>query len=114
MLMWGNFQLTITLYQKVYSIMKDNGILINADQILGSTPYLDSLYKSKWKKFVENSDLTQDEILSAYERTKLDRMATLELQISWLNNSGFSDVDCVYKHYNFVVLFARKLSTPQL
>jgi tRNA (cmo5U34)-methyltransferase len=96
------------LYEKVYSIMNNNSLFINADQILGSTPYLDSLYKSQCSNFVENSGLHRDEITSAYERTKLDRMTTLDQQISWLNDIGFSDVDCVYKHYNFIVLFARK------
>lgn len=97
------------LYQKIFSIMKDNSIFINADQVLGLTPYLESLYTSKWKNYVENSGLTQQEITAAYERTKLDRMTTLDQQINWLQQIGYSDVDCIYKYYNFVVLFARKL-----
>src|SRR5690554_522489 len=96
------------LFKKVYAIMNNKGLFINADQILGSTSYLDSLYKSQWKKSVENSDLNENEILSAYERTKLDRMSTLDQQLGWLIDIGFEDVDCMYKYYNFVVIFARK------
>lgn len=98
------------LYNKVYSVMNNNSLFINADQILGSTPYLDDMYKSKWKNAVENSGLMQHELASAYERTKLDRMTTLDQQIHWLKEIGFIDVDCVYKYYNFVVLFARKIT----
>lgn len=97
------------LYQKVYSIMKSNSIFINADQILGNTEFLDSLYKSDWRNYIEHSGLDQVEISSAIERTKLDRMTTLDQQLRWLNESGFTDVDCIYKYYNFVVMFARKI-----
>ncbi len=45
---------------------------------------------------------------ASYERTKLDKMATLDQQLSWLTEIGFADVDCMYKYYNFVVMFARK------
>jgi len=96
------------LYASIYSILNKNGIFINADQVLGKTPFIESLYKRDWKSKVENSDLSKEEIYSAYERTKLDRMDTLEDQFNWLNEIGFIDVDCVYKYYSFVVMFARK------
>ncbi len=97
------------LYQTVFSLLKENGVFVNADQVLGSTAFLDSLYKNDWKQKVESSGLSLQEIQAAYERTKLDRMATLDIQLQWLNEIGFSDVDCIYKYHNFVVLFGRKL-----
>ncbi|KGK88365.1 methyltransferase [Desulfosporosinus sp. HMP52] len=96
------------LYHNIYSILNKDGVFINADQVLGGTPFIESLYKSDWRYKVENSDLSKEEILSAYERTKLDKMSTLEDQVNWLKDSGFLDVDCVYKYFNFVVLFGRK------
>jgi tRNA (cmo5U34)-methyltransferase len=66
------------LYQRVYSIMNNNSIFINADQVLGNTEFLDSLYKSDWRNYIEHSGLDQIEITSAHERTKLDKMTTLE------------------------------------
>ncbi|MEW9670076.1 class I SAM-dependent methyltransferase [Ammoniphilus sp. 3BR4] len=97
------------LYAKVFSILTPHGIFLNADQVLGSTPFIESLYKLDWQKKVESSGLSKDEILSAYERTKLDKMSTLGDQLNWLQSVGFSDVDCIYKYFNFVVLFGRKL-----
>jgi tRNA (cmo5U34)-methyltransferase len=97
------------LYQKVFSLLNQGGVFINADQVLGHTPYIESLYKNDWKQKIENSGLTSEELKAAYERTKLDQMAPLEDQIQWLKESGFQDVDCVYKYFNFVVLFGRKI-----
>ena len=96
------------LYHNIYSSLNENGVFINADQVLGESPFIEALYKRDWRYKVENSGLSREEILSAYERAKLDKMSTLEDQINWLQDSGFLDVDCVYKYYNFVVLFGRK------
>jgi tRNA (cmo5U34)-methyltransferase len=96
------------LYNKIFSIMKENSLFINADQVLGNTPYLETVYKEDWKKKIESSGLSKTEIMSAYERTSLDKMSTLDVQIAWLKEIGFSDVDCIYKYFNFVVLMGRK------
>ncbi|OCA85176.1 class I SAM-dependent methyltransferase [Pseudobacillus wudalianchiensis] len=97
------------LYDKVFSLLHPNGIFINADQVLGHTPFIESLYKRDWKHKIEASGLKAEEIQAAYERTNLDQMAPLQDQLDWLQASGFVDVDCIYKYFNFVVLFGRKL-----
>ncbi len=96
------------LYTNIYSSLNEKGSFINADQVLGRTSFINSLYRTDWKNKVINSDLSKEEVLSAYERTKFDKMSTLEDQINWLQDIGFLDVDCVYKYFNFVVLFGRK------
>lgn len=95
-------------YKRVYHLLNPKGIFINADQVLGETPFLENLYKEDWKIKIEQSGLTEGEIQAAYERTKLDKMSTLQDQLNWLKESGLKDVDCVYKYYNFVVLFGKK------
>lgn len=98
-----------SLYHKIFSLLNQGGIFINADQVLGHTPFIESLYKNDWKQKIENSGLTSGELQAAYERTRLDQMAPLEDQIQWLKESGFHDVDCIYKYFNFVVLIGRKM-----
>ncbi|NHN30449.1 class I SAM-dependent methyltransferase [Paenibacillus agricola] len=97
------------LYKNTFQNLREGGVFINADQILGNTMFLDSFYKNNWKSKVESTELPTKEIASAYERTKLDKMSTLEAQIGWLKEIGFSDVDCMYKYFNFVVIYGRKL-----
>lgn len=97
-------------HKKCYSILRNNGVFINADLVLGNTKYLDSIYKKYWKSSIEQSGLCKEEILASFERMKLDKEATLYQQLTWLRKAGFSDVDYVYKHYNFAVIFGRKTS----
>lgn len=96
------------LYENIYANLNPGGIFVNADQVLGSTPFIEDLYKRDWKVKVEKSGLSETEIKAAYERTTLDKMAPLNDQLTWLKEIGFLDVDCIYKYYNFVVMFGRK------
>ena len=92
------------LYEKIFKLLKPGGVFVNADQVQGSSPFLDQLYRSDWVAKVEATDLSREALQAAYERTKLDKMAPLDQQLSWLRACGFIDVDCVYKYYNFVVM----------
>lgn len=95
-------------YKKCFTLLKIGGIFINADLILGNTLYLETLYKDNWKAHIK-SNLSKEQLVEYYKKMELDKEATLNTQLSWLKSAGFSDIDCVYKYYNFVVLFARKL-----
>ncbi|WP_440944863.1 class I SAM-dependent methyltransferase [Methanosarcina sp. T3] len=97
------------LYKKSYSILKENGIFINADQVHGETPFIENLNKTTWRRYVETSGLPEEEILAGYERVKLDRDTSLDRQLDWLKETGFCDVSCIYKYYQFAVMFGRKI-----
>ncbi|AAM05140.1 class I SAM-dependent methyltransferase [Methanosarcina acetivorans] len=98
------------LYKKSYSILKENGIFINADQVHGETPFIEKLNKTTWRQYVETSGLSEEEILAGYERVKLDKDTSLSQQLDWLKEAGFRDVSCVYKYYQFAVMFGRKIA----
>jgi len=102
------------IYKKSYSLLKKNGIFINADQVYGETPFIENLNKNIWRHYIENSGLSEEEILAGYERIKLDKESTLDQQMDWLKEAGFCDVSCVYKFYHFAVMFGRKVVVSDL
>jgi len=95
-------------YHKCYDMLNDNGIFINADQVLSASPEIESMFSNLWREFVEQSGLTEDEIQNAYERVSFDNPSTLADQLKWLNNAGFKNADSIYKYYHFCVLYAKK------
>lgn len=97
------------IYRKSYSLLKQNGIFINADQVYGETPFIETLNKETWRQYIEESGLPEEEILAGYERIRLDKEATLDQQLDWLKEAGFCDVSCIYKFYHFAVIFGRKI-----
>lgn len=97
-----------SLIRKCYQHLLPGGFFINADQVQGSTPYWDRLNKKVWRESVEKSELTPEEISAGYERAKLDKEAPLNLQLDWLSEAGFIDVECIYKYFHFAVMVGRK------
>jgi len=91
------------LYTSVYQALNPGGLFINADQVEGRSIFFDTYYKAQWKETVNKSELDQEAINRAMERIQLDKFAKLDTQLNMLESAGFRDVDCIYKHNNFVV-----------
>lgn len=98
----------INLYNRIYRMLQKNGLFINAEQVEGETPYLKALNHQKWTDFVENTELTREEKDAGYERVKLDTRSSLTEQLVWLKDSGFHEVDCLFKYYDFTVIYCKK------
>lgn len=98
----------IKLYNNIYKMLKKGGLFIHAEQVEGETPFIAQLNNDRWKESIENSDLTQTELEAAYQRVSLDKRSPLSVQLDWLKKSGFKEVDCLYKYYDFTVIYSKK------
>jgi len=96
------------LYYRCYDMLNDDGVLINADQVLSPSHGIEGMFSRIWRQAVEQSGLSREEIQKAYERVGFDNPSTLADQLQWLNNAGFKDVDSLYKYLHFCVLYAKK------
>ena len=91
------------VFANVFNALKADGIFINADQALGSTPRNEALYEQQWLAGVRAKGCTEVDIAIAQERKKADKTATMEQQLIWMRDAGFVNVDCWYKNYRFAV-----------
>lgn len=91
------------LYKNVYQALNGGGLFINADQVTGRSLLFDSLYKYYWRETVSHSGLDHDALVQAFERTKLDKFAPLEVQLKMLEKAGFNEAACIYKNMSFAV-----------
>jgi tRNA (cmo5U34)-methyltransferase len=91
------------VYSNIYNALNEGGLFINADQVTGRNMLFDSLYKYQWRETVSTSGLDHEALIQAFERTKLDKLASLESQLKMLEKAGFNEVDCFYKNMNFAV-----------
>jgi len=97
-----------TLFKKVFSSLNNNGMFINADQVLGDTALIENHYRNTWLKQVKAKGVTDSSLALALERMKEDKMSTLSQQLKWLKAANFIDVNCWYKNYSFVVYSGMK------
>ncbi len=96
------------LYAKVYEILNNDGIFLNADQVLAPSSENQNIYQRNWLEKIEVGTLKQNEKKIIIDRMKHDKPATLENNIKWLKKCGFTNVDVFYKYYNFCVLYGKK------
>lgn len=96
------------LFSKIHRLLKPGGAFVNADQAQGSTARTDAYFMDRWLADVRGSGLSEEALQASVERRKLDINATLREQLAWMEQAGFSDVDCMYKNMGFAVFFGRK------
>jgi tRNA (cmo5U34)-methyltransferase len=97
------------LYQKIFEALHPGGIFVNADQVLGETPAINRRYIAYWDEFLEPCPLSGEEKKQVlYRRDTFDKNEKLSVQLAWMQESGFIDVDVVYKNRQFVVFSGRK------
>jgi tRNA (cmo5U34)-methyltransferase len=97
------------LFGRIYSALNPGGMFVNADQADGETPYFRQRYLDYWNEFLRSGPMTESQHAELLKRRDtLDRNEKLSVQLMWLAEAGFSDVDVVYKNRTFIVTAARK------
>ena len=97
------------LFKNIYQLLKPNGVFINVDQIHGETKMIRDYYWNHWLERVRDAGAEEDRIQdSINRRVTFDKDATMIDQLTWLKESGFSHVDCVYKNHFVGVFWAVK------
>ena len=97
------------LFHGIFTALQPGGMFINADQAEGETPLFQHMYLDYWNDFIVSGPLSEKEHQEILRRRDtLDRNEKLSSQLRWLQESGFSDIDVVYKNRTFIVTAARK------
>ncbi len=94
----------IGFYSKIYEALTPGGVFFNADVVLGSNDYLQELYINKWKEFMnKNVDMQEIEEKWVPAAEAEDHPSKLVDQLNWLNDTGFKDIDIIWKYYGGAV-----------
>jgi tRNA (cmo5U34)-methyltransferase len=95
-------------YIRIFRALRPGGAFVHAEQVLGPTPELETLYQKNWVESIRASGLAEDRIEASLQRVRADLNAPLQEQLEWLRAMGFHDVDCWFKYYRFAVFGGTK------
>lgn len=97
------------MYQKIHRGLKNNGIFINLDILLGSSDTLQTLNMKKWIAFMEQN-VPSNEVFEKWLPNYYaeDRPISLITHINLMQQSGFEEIDVVFKYYNYALFCGRK------
>jgi tRNA (cmo5U34)-methyltransferase len=105
------------LFAYVYSIMVEGGCFVNIDLALAPTKALEKWNLELWKEWMVEKEAelgiesNHEWVLNhCQEEDHYSRIDTLASQLRALEEAGFTDVDCFYKHGIFVMYGGRKKS----
>jgi tRNA (cmo5U34)-methyltransferase len=97
------------LYKKISDALHPGGMFVNADQVLGETAAINRRYMAYWDEFLVPCPLSaEDKKQMLYRRDTFDKNEKLSVQLAWMADCGFSEIDLVYKNRLFVVFMGRK------
>ena len=97
-----------SVYESTFAGLRPGGVFVNAEHVLGETPALQDHYAEwhRWQAFEKG--LTDAEWVDTVERMSHDHLTPLSVQLDWLREIGFEDVDCLFKDHGFAVFCGRR------
>jgi tRNA (cmo5U34)-methyltransferase len=96
------------VFSRVHQSLLPRGVFINADQVAGPTPNLETRYKALWLERVRAAGATEQQISDSLYRQQEDRCTSVEDQLDWMRSAGFADADCWFKDNRFAVFAGTK------
>jgi tRNA (cmo5U34)-methyltransferase len=97
------------LYKKIFDALNPGGMFVNADQVLGETAAINQRYMAYWDEFLVPCPLSpEDKKQMLFRRDTFDKNEKLSVQLTWLADCGFSEIDLVYKNRLFVVFTGKR------
>ncbi len=102
------------LYREVFAFLRPGGVFLNIEHVASPT---DSLHEAFERLMIEGlvrqqaTEETRQEIVTSF-RARQDKdvniLAPLDVQLGWLREIGFADVDVVFKLFELSVFTGRK------
>ena len=96
-----------SLFKKIRASLSDSGLFVNYDQFCCENPEMNVKIEDYWISQIKSSGISQTEYERWLERKKLDRECSVQEEISWLKEAGFSNADCIYSNGKFAVIVAK-------
>ena len=104
----SNTEQQCKLISKIYEILKDNGIFINADFIKSNSENINTKLKEFYEDYLRHK-LRGPELEKWLKHAfKEDQPTELETQLTWLKEANFKKIECVWRYMNLAVYYGIK------
>ena len=87
---------------RLWDALSPGGLLVISDLIRGETPTWDKYYEQMWLEHISSVPAQQHENVLRHYRDH-DRPSTLQDQLHWLQEAGFTEVACHLRYLNFAL-----------
>ena len=103
-----------TAYRGALSCLAEGGCFVNADFVDSASPHWSRVFDDLRVAFMRASGVSEEEIMTRYvKHRELEIPLPLAVQLGWLSDLGFADVECFWKYLNLAIFGARKPSPKE-
>ena len=96
-------------YAKVLSCLDGGGCFVNADFVDSASLYWSRVFDEVRVAFMRAQGVSEERIKTQYvKHRELEIPVPLEIQLAWLSELGFADVECFWKYLNLAIFGGRK------
>jgi len=93
-------------FRKLRAALRPGGEFVNADIVKHADPWMTARCDALWTDFVRGN-IGEGEYFDRFLASKdVDDPSTIEEQLKWLKDCGFSKAACLFKYLNFAVMYA--------
>jgi tRNA (cmo5U34)-methyltransferase len=104
------------LFQQIFSMLKPQGVFLLADHMAGTSAYIEYLFKREralvriGRENKPSQEQVQEMMSGAEERSKIEGnlCESVAQYQSYLDQSGFENVECIWRDYWLAVFLAQK------
>jgi SAM-dependent methyltransferase len=105
------------LYREIFELLNSKGVFINLEHVSSPSVQIEEMFNElfldRMSDYHEsiNDTKSRDEIKSIYndpEHKKLNMLEAVEVQCNWLEDIGFSNVDCYLKIFELALFGGTK------
>lgn len=95
------------LFGRIRQALKPGGWFVNAEQIAAPDPVSEARQVRRWYAAIRAAGLDEPGVAAATERMRHDICASVEDQLAWMRDAGFTQVDNPWRNGRFAVLCGR-------
>jgi tRNA (cmo5U34)-methyltransferase len=99
------------VYKKTYDLLKKNGLFINVDRVISKSDSINKVFYDRMSFFWDKATKTWIEEKREKWKTQdspEEQPYYLEDQLDWLREIGFTDVECLWRNFNYCVFIGKK------
>ena len=101
-------------YAMALSCLADGGCFVNADFVDSASRHWSRVFDDHRVDFMRASGVSEEGIKTQYvKHRELEIPLPLEVQLAWLAELGFADVECFWKYLNLAIFGGRKPSRKE-
>ena len=105
------------IYAEIFGLLRPGGWFVNVEHILPSAELVTEMFESHIiearvaDEIRNGGQQTREQIAAAFHNRQdkqLNKLVPIEMQLDWLREIGYGDVDCYMRIYSLAVLAGRR------